>query len=218
MPAQPAGLIFDIDSTLYKNTAYQREQVDVQIRHFARTRGLPFDQALAMVEDARRRYAMQQRASASGNEGKMQKSSLGNALTLLGVPVAESVRWRIELTHPEDFLQPDPELRQALERLAARYPFCVLTNNPVEIGRRTLETLGVSDLFPRLIGLDTFFLSKPDRRLFLAAAEECGVPPERAVSVGDRFDVDIAVPLDLGMGGVLVNGVCGVYRLPDVLL
>ena len=96
MPAQPAGLIFDIDSTLYKNTAYQREQVDAQIRHFARTRGLPFDQALAMVEDARRRYAMQQRASASGNEGKMQKSSLGNALTLLGVPVAESVRWGMD--------------------------------------------------------------------------------------------------------------------------
>jgi phosphoglycolate phosphatase/putative hydrolase of the HAD superfamily len=35
--------------------------------------------------------------------------------------------------------------------------------------------------------------------------------------VGDRYDIDIALPLQLGMGGVLVDGVSDVYGLPPVL-
>ncbi|MDR2796887.1 MAG: HAD family hydrolase, partial [Treponema sp.] len=32
-------------------------------------------------------------------------------------------------------------------------------------------------------------------------------------SVGDRYDMDIALPLSLGMGGILVDGVEDVYHL-----
>jgi phosphoglycolate phosphatase/putative hydrolase of the HAD superfamily len=34
--------------------------------------------------------------------------------------------------------------------------------------------------------------------------------------VGDRYDIDITLPLELGMGGVLVDGVEDVYRLPEI--
>jgi phosphoglycolate phosphatase/putative hydrolase of the HAD superfamily len=42
--------------------------------------------------------------------------------------------------------------------------------------------------------------------------ELLGVPPESCVSIGDRYDIDIATPLEMGMGGVLVTGVEDVYR------
>ena len=49
------------------------------------------------------------------------------------------------------------------------------------------------------------------------AAEAAGAEPERCLSVGDRYDIDIALPLELGMGGILVDGVEDVYGIPDLL-
>jgi phosphoglycolate phosphatase/putative hydrolase of the HAD superfamily len=36
--------------------------------------------------------------------------------------------------------------------------------------------------------------------------------------VGDRYDIDIDLPLKLGMGGILVDGVKDVYKLPGILI
>jgi len=52
----------------------------------------------------------------------------------------------------------------------------------------------------------------------LEAARLCGVSQEKCVSVGDRFDIDIALPLELGMGGILVDGVEDVYKLPGLYI
>ncbi len=41
IPLHLQTIIFDIDSTLYTNEAYAREQVDVQIRHYASLRNIP---------------------------------------------------------------------------------------------------------------------------------------------------------------------------------
>ena len=211
MPSGAAGLIFDIDSTLYKNEAYARSQIDGQIARFAERSGLSFEEAAAKIEEARRVYVER-------NPTAQATASLGNALAVLGVSIEESVRWREELIHPEQFLKKDEALVAALGELKGRFSFCALTNNPAQVGRRTLEALGVAHLFEHLIGLDDFMLSKPEKRLFVEAAARCGVECARAVSIGDRFGVDIAVPLELGMGGILVDGLQDVCRLPDVLL
>jgi phosphoglycolate phosphatase/putative hydrolase of the HAD superfamily len=34
--------------------------------------------------------------------------------------------------------------------------------------------------------------------------------------VGDRYDIDIAIPLELGMGGILVDGVEDTCHLPSL--
>jgi phosphoglycolate phosphatase/putative hydrolase of the HAD superfamily len=75
--------------------------------------------------------------------------------------------------------------------------------------------LGVDGLFPVIVGLDTCFVSKPNDAPFRKAVELLGVAAGECVAVGDRFDIDIAVPLKLGMGGVLVDGVRDVYDLPE---
>jgi phosphoglycolate phosphatase/putative hydrolase of the HAD superfamily len=46
--------------------------------------------------------------------------------------------------------------------------------------------------------------------------ELLGVDAKNCVSVGDRYDIDLALPLELGMGGILVDGVSDVCRLPQV--
>ena len=42
-------------------------------------------------------------------------------------------------------------------------------------------------------------------------------PPETCVSIGDRYDIDLDIPLKLGMGAILVDGVEDVCELPGVL-
>ena len=55
IPTDLRAFIFDIDSTLYTNQAYAFEQVDCQVRQFAKERGITADEARRMVADYRMR-------------------------------------------------------------------------------------------------------------------------------------------------------------------
>ena len=208
VPSGIKAIIFDIDSTLYTNAAYAFEQVDCQVRRFASIRGITNDQARKMVADYRKKYAAE-------NGGK--KVSLSNTLRSFGVSIEQSVQWRRELIEPADFLGPDKKLQEALAALSARYKLLCVTNNPILPAQKTLDALGVADLIEVLVGLDTCNLSKPAKEPFERAANEAGVPFDKIVSVGDRYDLDLAPALELGMGGVLVRGVEDVYKLPELI-
>ena len=208
VPKDLRAIIFDIDSTLYTNAAYAFEQVDCQVRRFAALRGISNEEARKMVSDYRKKYAAE-------NGGK--KVSLSNTLRSFGISIEQSVQWRRELIEPADFLGRDERLRQTLADLARRYKLLCVTNNPILPARKTLDALGVSEFIEVLVGLDTCNLSKPAKEPFARAADEAGVPMDKIISVGDRYDLDIAPALELGMGGVLVRGVEDVYRLPGLL-
>ncbi len=207
LPQKISGIIFDMDSTLYTNKAYERFQYDAVIERLAAVKHFSFDEMKAQIEAYRDDWA-------KTHGGK--KTSLGNAFAAFGVSIAESARWREELYRPEDFLSEDVQLRKSLETLGKSYSLAVVTNNSYVVAQRTLAVLGAESIFHHIIGLDTTGYSKPRAEPFLRAAKEMGLPPEECVSVGDRFDIDLAVPLSLGMGGILVNGAEDVYKLPQV--
>ena len=208
LPSNPKTLIFDIDSTLYTNAAYAFEQVDCQVRQFARDRGITAEEARKMVADYRRKFAAE-------NDGK--KISLGNTLLAFGVPISQSVEWRKSLMEPADFLSRDDRLIQTLSALQESFNLITVTNNPVFTARKTLDAIGVSEFFPEIVGLDTCLKSKPAVEPFMKACEITGTQPNQCIAIGDRYDMDIALPLDLGMGGILVNGVADVYELLKIL-
>ena len=208
VPSGIKAIIFDIDSTLYTNAAYAFEQVDCQVRRFASLRGITNEEARKMVAEYRKKYAAE-------NGGK--KVSLSNTLRSFGVSIEQSVQWRRELIEPADFLGPDKKLQEALAALGRRYKLLCVTNNPILPAQKTLDALGVANLIEVLVGLDTCNLSKPAKEPFERAANEAGVPFGKIVSVGDRYDLDLAPALELGMGGVLVRGVEDVYRLPELI-
>ena len=209
LPENPKTLIFDIDSTLYTNAAYAFEQVDCQVRQFARDRGITADEARKMVSDYRRQFA-------AANNGK--KISLGNTLLAFGIPIAQSVEWRKTLMEPADFLERDEKLRTTLETLSQKFKLICVTNNPVFTARKTLDAIGISEFFPEIVGLDTCLKSKPAVEPFMKACEITQTQPQNCIAIGDRYDMDISLPLELGMGGILVNGVEDVYTLPSALL
>jgi phosphoglycolate phosphatase/putative hydrolase of the HAD superfamily len=208
IPQTIQTLIFDIDSTLYTNSAYAYEQVDCQVREFAKLKNLTSDEARKLVFDFRKKFAEE-------NGGK--KISLGNLLTNFGIPIEQSVKWRNDLMRPEDFLVRDEKLICELQILSKKYKLICVTNNPVKPARKTLEVIGISDFFEHIVGLDTCYKSKPAREPFEKALELTKTTAENAVAIGDRYDLDIELPLRMGMGGIEVSGVEDVYDLNKIL-
>ncbi len=201
--------IFDIDGTLYTSKKYVREQVDVQIRHFAKIRGMTENEAQKKIENFRDEWSRT-------HGGK--KISLGNAFTFFGVDIETSIRWRNELLQPEKFLTEDLRLKNSLERLKKKFNLICVTNNPVEAARKTLAAVGIEKIIPEIIGLDTFKKSKPSREMILAAMEKTASRNFECVAVGDRFDIDLALPIEMGMAGILVDGAEDVCRLTEIFL
>ena len=202
IPETVKGIIFDIDGTLYTSEAYVFEQVDVQIRHFAKLKSISVEAARKMVEEYKTKWA-------ETHNG--EKISLAKTMAAFGIPVAESILWRKKLIKPEKFLHRDEKLVKTIESLKSKYKIICVTNNPVFTARKTLEAIGISEFFPEIIGLDSTGLSKPHYLPFSMALQKMGVEAKNCVAVGDRFNIDIELPVKMGMGGILVDGVEDVY-------
>src|SRR5574344_1650967 len=208
LPDRCSALIFDIDGTLYTCPEYVFEQIDSQVRHLGELRGITADEARKLVSDFRKKYA----AEHNGSE-----ISLGNLLTYFGIPIKENIEWRKTLFSPEKYLHKDEKLIATLSKLAQTKKLICVTNNPVDPARRTLKALGIDSLIPNIIGLDTCGKSKPAREPFELAAQTAGVPFAECIAVGDRYDIDVALPLRMGMGGIVVSGAEEIYMLPELL-
>lgn len=202
IPEVVKGIIFDIDGTLYTSDEYVFEQVDVQVRHFAKLKSISVETARKMVEEYKSKWA-------ENHNG--EKISLAKTMAAFGIPVAESILWRKKLIKPEKFLHRDEKLVKTIESLKSKYKIICVTNNPVFTARKTLEAIGISDFFPEIIGLDSTGLSKPHYLPFSMALQKMGVEAKNCVAVGDRFNIDIELPVKMGMGGILVDGVEDVY-------
>ncbi|MGI5055466.1 HAD family hydrolase [Treponema socranskii] len=208
LPEKIKTIIFDIDSTLYTNETYVSHQSEVQLRRFAKVRGISEREALTIFDDYRSEW--------SKTHGG-QKISESNTFAALGIPIETTVAWRNELIEPADFLSRDEKLFAVLQTLKKSCALVCVTNNPIGVGCKTLCALGVEGCIETVIGLDTFGKSKPAKEPFEEAARRTGAKIEECLSVGDRYDIDIALPLEMGMGGILVDGVSDVYELEKVL-
>ncbi len=208
LPEDVRGLIFDIDSTLYRNPDYHRAQSVVQIRKVAEELGRPFEEVAAEIE----RYR-EQETGARGYTPALAEVFRDR----YGRSIESTVTLREELLVPERYLKPDARLADILRMLASRYRVIAVTNNPVRIGLRTLEALGVREHFLDVLGLDTTMESKPSLVPFRKAAGLLGLPFDRIVNIGDRYEIDLKLPLGEGMGAIQVESMDDIYRLPEVL-
>lgn len=208
IPEKLKTIIFDIDSTLYTNEEYAVEQVDIQLRHFAKLRNTTPENIRQMIKDFRDEYSRT-------HDGK--KISLGNTLTHFGVSIEDSINWRETLLEPKLFLPRDEKLIEVLTKLKSKYNLICVTNNPVLPAFKTLQAIGIEKIIPDIIGLDTCHKSKPSREVLELSAFKTGARPEECLSVGDRYDIDLSLALEMGMGGVLVTGVEDVYKLSEII-
>ena len=208
LPDKVSALIFDMDLTLYSDPAYAEYQVDILIERLGMTQGLSLGEMKGKLEVVRQSWA-------DSHGGK--KPSLGNIILSYGISMEENVKWREEAFEPASFLKADPLLKKTLKELSHFFILGVVTNNPVLVAQKTLAVLGVGDYLPIVVGLDTSMVSKPHRLPFEIFTRLADCKTENCVSIGDRYDIDLDIPLEMGMGGILVEGVEDVYKLPELL-
>ena len=85
-----------------------------------------------------------------------------------------------------------PGARPALAELAADYTLGLITNGSPEIQQPKLASLDLSDTFETVVYAGYETPAKPDPKPFHRALDTLGVPPERAVYVGNSLESDVA--------------------------
>jgi len=207
LPDKINALVFDMDLTLYTNDEYGQYQIDKLVEKLGQLRGLSFEEMKGEVEEKRKAWAL-------SHGGK--SISLSYILMGYGIGMKEIISWREETLEPKLFVKEDKKLKAVLEELSNSYSLGVITNNPVLVARKTLAALGVEACFPFIIGIDTCMVAKPHKVPFERFSETSHCPIETCVSIGDRYDIDLDIPIQMGMGGILVDGVEDVYCLPEL--
>ncbi len=203
------GLIFDIDLTLYDNRHYYESQENLVMNKLAEVLNRSCSEVITEVIEWREEI----------KEKTGKRPPLGGAIAeKYNIPISEVVKWREELFHPESFLQPDRKLHDTLSKLKTKYHIAAVTNNPTSIAMRTLKALQIESFFQPVIGLDVTFISKPTMAPYRLVMDQLSMKPEELVSIGDRFEVDLELPVSSGMAGILVESLDDAYSLADILL
>jgi phosphoglycolate phosphatase len=112
--------------------------------------------------------------------------------------------------HKLDFTQAYPGVREALEQLSET-PMVVLTNKPVNISVRILESLGLAPFFQAIYGGNSFPTKKPDPLGANTILSQLQVASHEAVMVGDS-EVDVQTARNAGMISAIVNFGFGIHN------
>lgn len=112
-------------------------------------------------------------------------------MELSGFDLKEFAKFRLKAYHPQEFLRPDQELHEVLQRLSTVGQLIVLSDNPA--ARPTLRALGVGHLFQKVFTSDEIGFKCPAtyQKLF----QLLGVAPRDCWVFGDSqySDIDCAV-------------------------
>jgi MIP family channel proteins/HAD superfamily hydrolase (TIGR01509 family) len=91
-----------------------------------------------------------------------------------------------------------PEVAPTLRALASRYKLAVVANQD-ELVLEALRRDGLFELFDVLALAKAAGAMKPDPRIWRYALTHAGVPPSRAVHIGNRLDADVRPAKQLGI-------------------
>lgn len=81
----------------------------------------------------------------------------------------------------------------------------VVTNAPGELQRAKIAAVGLADLLPTLVAVDTLGVGKPDARAFQEGCRLIGTDPAATVYIGDELDTDALAAVDAGLVGVWLD-------------
>jgi HAD superfamily hydrolase (TIGR01509 family) len=100
-------------------------------------------------------------------------------------------------------LQPVPEVLEQIHLQHGKIPFAVVSGSTRESVVRSLETLGLLDLFDTLVCAGEYARSKPAPDPFLLAASRLGVDPKHCLVFEDA-DIGIQAATAAGMASVRI--------------
>jgi len=184
-----SSYIFDLDGTLYTTDAMDVANRNAIMHAVAKHSKVSTAEASMKIDRALGSYKLHQ-----------GRPSLYAAALNIGVPDRLIESYQQRFVEPSQLLRPDPELAKILERLAVGSKLAVLTNTRTSIAKKALIALGIPEkTFVEIWGGELLSQPKPSCEDILKLCAAMGVQPSTAISVGDRWDVDLAPAIKAGM-------------------
>ena len=98
-----------------------------------------------------------------------------------------------------------PHAREILEYLRPRYGMYILSNGFAELQTRKMQSGGIGEFFDGVVLSEDIGVNKPHRAIFEHALRVAGTLPERALMIGDNYEVDAKGAHGVGMDQVFYN-------------
>ena len=179
------AIVFDLDGTLYQEERLGEEVSLSASRYVAELQGISIESAEIRLQEAR--------DCLNGPGG-----TLSLAVQALGGNLQEMHRRFSRDVHPEGLLKADPRVQQLLTRLSESFDLFVYTNNNRGLSGRIMAQIGVDGLFDGIFTIEDYWRPKPDGTALTGILEAIGRRPPETLFVGDRYQVDLALPESLG--------------------
>ena len=202
------GIVFDLDGTLYESERFAAEIQDASVAYIAGIKQLSQTEAGQVMAATRKRL--------SDESGTVQ--TISAVCTELGGGVQELHRFFEETLRPEAYLVRDERVIRLLERLAEQLPLYIYTNNNRVLTTRIMDYLGLNGLVLGIFTIDDTWRGKPDEQMVHKVLAQIGLAPHEVLFVGDRYDVDLRVPEQLGCPVYLSQNLEQLLRLEEYLL
>ena len=104
------------------------------------------------------------------------------------------------------YVRLDSNAVNVLQKLHGRYKLGLVSNFSIpECGRKLLERFGLKEYFDVVVISGEVNRRKPSPEIFQKALQSLGVPPSKAVFVGDTPDLDVKGPKSVGIKTVLIK-------------
>ena len=201
------GIVFDLDGTLYVCERYAAE---------IQAAAAGYTGALMQISSAEAGLVMAAtRLRLTEENGTVP--TISAVCTELGGSLPDLHRFFGQNLHPENYLVRDERVIRLLERLAEKFTLAIYTNNTRALSARILNCLGLDGLAADIFTIDDTWRGKPDEEMVCRVLEVLKLSPEEALFVGDRYDVDLRVPEQLGCPVYLSQQLEQLLRLEELL-
>lgn len=206
--AEIRGIVFDLDGTLYVCERFAAEIQRASAAYIAGLKGVTPDEAGELMAATRARLAEE--------SGTVQ--TISAVCRELGGSVQELHRFFEATLRPEAYLVRDERVIRLLESLAAHFQLYIYTNNNRMLATRIMVYLGLERAVSGVFTIDDAWRGKPDEGMVKRLLEAIGLAPEEALFVGDRYDVDLRLPEQLGCPVYLSQSLEQLLRLEELLM
>ena len=181
-------LFFDLDGTLYPNDNGLWEIIGSRMNQFMVERiGIPEDS----VSNLRSEYFLKYGTTLRGLQIHHQVNADEYLKFVHDLPL-------------EDYLQPQPALRELLQRLPPNR--WIFTNADKDHAYRVISTLGLLDCFEGIIDIRTIdFICKPNPEAYQKAIAIAGSPNEKKCIMIDDSTRNLITAKEKGLTTVLVG-------------
>lgn len=103
-----------------------------------------------------------------------------------------------------------PDAREILEYLKPHYRLHIITNGFHEVQAKKLSNANIHEYFNLVINSEMAGVKKPDPYIFKLALRRAGIPPHKALMIGDNVEADILGARAVGFHTLHFN--CGGVR------